>query len=382
MNYNDYHIKEVINDHGKISAIYIIRNHDGAKFKINDKKTLRIFEVILKNFQPSKYGVTKNIRIYEQTKEILDIYFKQESKRDTKRIANGITKRIKLALFGTASILILYNVKLNIKSPYNNTVVTIQKNNSKKVKRASKSGGRSEKKATTKNKKTSFDRENNDKIIDFNFYCDSRVDVEDLAKTRRYKNFFNTYGNIYGIDPNLLIAQATQESGGDISINFNQPDIGIMQIEWEVWIGDKISAHNYKTGKVDTVIITKDNLSDLDSHIKIATMILQSNINATYKLGYKQKKVSEEDILAYSLQRYNMGAGTMVKLLNKEKETGKDWKSNRSIDPQENGGDPEYFENVMKNLDNNSTVWFNSCLNGKVEKHFVRVNNISKKKKR
>lgn len=375
MNYNDYYIKEVINEHGRISAIYIIRNSDGAKFKINDKKNLRVFEVILKNFKPNAYGATKNIRIYEQTREILDKYFKQESRQDTKKVANGITKKIRLALFGTASILILYNVKLDTVSPYNNKVVTIKKNNSKKVKHALKNNEKLEKKATTEAKKTSFDREDNDKVIDFNFYCDSRVDFGDLAKTRRYKNIFNTYGNIYGIDPNLLIAQATQESGGDISVNFNQPDIGIMQIEWEAWIGEKISAYNYKTRKFDTVKITKDNLCDLDSHIKIATMILQSNINATYEFGYKLKKIPETDILAYSLQRYNMGAGTMIKLLN----MGGNWKNNRDYFDI---GDPEYFENVMNNLDNNSTVWFNSCFKGKVEKHFVRVNNISKKKKR
>lgn len=375
MNYNDYYIKEVINEHGRISAIYIIRNSDGAKFKINDKKNLRVFEVILKNFKPNAYGATKNIRIYEQTREILDKYFKQESRQDTKKVANGITKKIRLALFGTASILILYSVKLDTVSPYNNKVVTIKKNNSKKVKHALKNNEKLEKKATTEAKKTSFDREDNDKVIDFNFYCDSRVDFGDLAKTRRYKNIFNTYGNIYGIDPNLLIAQATQESGGDISVNFNQPDIGIMQIEWEAWVGEKISAYNYKTRKFDTVKITKDNLCDLDSHIKIATMILQSNINATYEFGYKLKKIPETDILAYSLQRYNMGAGTMIKLLN----MGGNWKNNRDYFDI---GDPEYFENVMNNLDNNSTVWFNSCFKGKVEKHFVRVNNISKKKKR
>lgn len=375
MNYNDYYIKEVINEHGRISAIYIIRNSDGAKFKINDKKNLRVFEVILKNFKPNAYGATKNIRIYEQTREILDKYFKQESRQDTKKVANGITKKIRLALFGTASILILYSVKLDTVSPYNNKVITIKKNNSKKVKHALKNNEKLEKKATTEAKKTSFDREDNDKVIDFNFYCDSRVDFGDLAKTRRYKNIFNTYGNIYGIDPNLLIAQATQESGGDISVNFNQPDIGIMQIEWEAWVGEKISAYNYKTRKFDTVKITKDNLCDLDSHIKIATMILQSNINATYEFGYKLKKIPETDILAYSLQRYNMGAGTMIKLLN----MGGNWKNNRDYFDI---GDPEYFENVMNNLDNNSTVWFNSCFKGKVEKHFVRVNNISKKKKR
>ena len=375
MNYNDYYIKEVINEHGRISAIYIIRNSDGAKFKINDKKNLRVFEVILKNFKPNAYGATKNIRIYEQTREILDRYFKQESRQDTKKVANGITKKIRLALFGTASILILYSVKLDTVSPYNNKVVTIKKNNSKKVKHALKNNEKLEKKATTEAKKTSFDREDNDKVIDFNFYCDSRVDFGDLAKTRRYKNIFNTYGNIYGIDPNLLIAQATQESGGDISVNFNQPDIGIMQIEWEAWVGEKISAYNYKTRKFDTVKITKDNLCDLDSHIKIATMILQSNINATYEFGYKLKKIPETDILAYSLQRYNMGAGTMIKLLN----MGGNWKNNRDYFDI---GDSEYFENVMNNLDNNSTVWFNSCFKGKVEKHFVRVNNISKKKKR
>lgn len=375
MNYNDYYIKEVINEHGRISAIYIIRNSDGAKFKINDKKNLRVFEEILKNFKQNAYGATKNIRIYEQTREILDKYFKQESRQDTKKVANGITKKIRLVLFGTASILILYSVKLDTVSPYNNKVVTIKKNNSKKVKHALKNSEKLEKKATTEAKKTSFDREDNDKVIDFNFYCDSRVDFGDLAKTRRYKNIFNTYGNIYGIDPNLLIAQATQESGGDISVNFNQPDIGIMQIEWEAWVGEKISAYNYKTRKFDTVKITKDNLCDLDSHIKIATMILQSNINATYEFGYKLKKIPETDILAYSLQRYNMGAGTMIKLLN----MGGNWKNNRDYF---DSGDPEYFENVMNNLDNNSTVWFNSCLKGKVEKHFVRVNNISKKKKR
>ena len=331
--------------------------------------------MILKNFKPNAYGATKNIRIYEQTREILDKYFKQESRQDTKKVANGITKKIRLALFGTASILILYNVKLDTVSPYNNKVVTIKKNNSKKVKHALKNNEKLEKKATTEAKKTSFDREDNDKVIDFNFYCDSRVDFGDLAKTRRYKNIFNTYGNIYGIDPNLLIAQATQESGGDISVNFNQPDIGIMQIEWEAWVGEKISAYNYKTRKFDTVKITKDNLCDLDSHIKIATMILQSNINATYEFGYKLKKIPETDILAYSLQRYNMGAGTMIKLLN----MGGNWKNNRDYFDI---GDPEYFENVMNNLNNNSTVWFNSCFKGKVEKHFVRVNNISKKKKR
>ncbi len=198
----------------------------------------------------------------------------------------------------------------------------------------------------------------NSNYLEFDYYSDSdkKISNNDIENTLRYKDIFDKYGHEFGIDSNLLIALATNESSGIHDIDYDNPDIGIMQIEWSVWLNKKVKAYNYEKNEFDSLIITNDVIESLEGNIKAGTMILQENINKTVRYGYDDKLINASDILPYSLQRYNMGVGNMQKLLR----MGGDWKDNRN---EITAGDSKYFEHVLaylKLLDNGEDIKINS----------------------
>lgn len=198
----------------------------------------------------------------------------------------------------------------------------------------------------------------NSNYLEFDYYSDSdkKISNNDIENTLRYKDIFDKYGHEFGIDSNLLIALATNESSGIHDIDYDEPDIGIMQIEWSVWLNKKVKAYNYEKNEFDSLIITNDVIESLEGNIKAGTMILQENINKTVRYGYDDKLINASDILPYSLQRYNMGVGNMQKLLR----MGGDWKDNRN---EITAGDSKYFEHVLaylKLLDNGEDIKINS----------------------
>ncbi len=206
--------------------------------------------------------------------------------------------------------------------------------------------------------KEEVENDTNSNYLEFDYYSDSdkKISNNDIENTLRYKDIFNKYGHEFGIDSNLLIALATNESSGIHDIDYDNPDIGIMQIEWSVWLNKKVKAYNYEKNEFDSLIITNDVIESLEGNIKAGTMILQENINKTVRYGYDDKLINASDILPYSLQRYNMGVGNMQKLLR----MGGDWKDNRN---EITAGDSKYFEHVLaylKLLDNGEDIKINS----------------------
>lgn len=206
--------------------------------------------------------------------------------------------------------------------------------------------------------KEEVENDTNSNYLEFDYYSDSdkKISNNDIENTLRYKDIFDKYGHEFGIDSNLLIALATNESSGIHDIDYDNPDIGIMQIEWSVWLNKKVKAYNYEKNEFDSLIITNDVIESLEGNIKAGTMILQENINKTVRYGYDDKLINASDILPYSLQRYNMGVGNMQKLLR----MGGDWKDNRN---EITAGDSKYFEHVLaylKLLDNGEDIKINS----------------------
>ncbi len=206
--------------------------------------------------------------------------------------------------------------------------------------------------------KGEVENDTNSNYLEFDYYSDSdkKISNNDIENTLRYKDIFDKYGHEFGIDSNLLIALATNESSGIHDIDYDNPDIGIMQIEWSVWLNKKVKAYNYEKNEFDSLIITNDVIESLEGNIKAGTMILQENINKTVRYGYDDKLINASDILPYSLQRYNMGIGNMQKLLR----MGGDWKDNRN---EITAGDSKYFEHVLaylKLLDNGEDIKINS----------------------
>lgn len=206
--------------------------------------------------------------------------------------------------------------------------------------------------------KEEVENDTNSNYLEFDYYSDSdkKISNNDIENTLRYKDIFDKYGHEFGIDSNLLIALATNESSGIHDIDYDEPDIGIMQIEWSVWLNKKVKAYNYEKNEFDSLIITNDVIESLEGNIKAGTMILQENINKTVRYGYNDKLINASDILPYSLQRYNMGVGNMQKLLR----MGGDWKDNRN---EITAGDSKYFEHVLaylKLLDNGEDIKINS----------------------
>ena len=184
----------------------------------------------------------------------------------------------------------------------------------------------------------------------FHYSYEDRSSSTNVTQAKRYEDIFEKYANRYGVDKDLLIAMAAQESSGEHYNNLRdtKPAAGIMQIEKAVHVGHSVSAYNFDTGKVETVEVTQDKLNDVDTNIKIGTMILRGYIeNANYNIPL-------------AIQTYNMGPGNMSKVLNscssienlqvstmKNNPTNNKWLNYRS---HINAGDSKYVEHVFSYL--------------------------------
>lgn len=88
------------------------------------------------------------------------------------------------------------------------------------------------------------------------------IDYNDRSNTEKayitqayYGDLINKYSKMYGMDPNLVLAIATQERGIHGTTIDVGGAIGLMQIQYNVWAGQKISAYNFQTGKRESFII-------------------------------------------------------------------------------------------------------------------------------
>lgn len=180
------------------------------------------------------------------------------------------------------------------------------------------------------------------------------LDYEDWSDSKKayitrayYSQMITKYANMYGIDPDLVIAVATQESRSGIHTPVMDPGgaTGLMQIQNSVWVGNDVTAYNFETGKVEKLRVTEDRIQDVSYNIRIGCMILQNTM-----------EYMKYNTLA-GIQCYNMGYGNMMKILNAcSKDTGRsvdeilkdvnntDWMNYRKIITV---GEKEYVERVL-----------------------------------
>ncbi len=135
---------------------------------------------------------------------------------------------------------------------------------------------------------------------------------EDRTNNKKYQDCLDNYGDLikkyaemYGVDTNLAIAIATQERGVHSSIKDNGGGVGLFQVQESVWLNNKISAYNFQTGEKDSILVTKDNIGDLESNIRFGVMIIATCYNQMY------------GNIPATIQCYNYGYGNMTKVYNK-----------------------------------------------------------------
>ena len=205
---------------------------------------------------------------------------------------------------------------------------------------------------------------------------EDRSGFEKLNKTRElYYDTISKYANMYGLDPNLVLALATQERGIHSDKEDKSGALGLMQIQTRVWVGHDIKAYNFETCSVETVRITKDKLKDCDSNIKIGCMILRSYM-----------EMYNYNIILALQGGYNMGLGNMNKILNEcANATGQsveDLKSDPSNtswfvfrdsktedDKYKYPGDHKYIEHIFSYMGNEFETFVYNREGNKIELH-------------
>lgn len=189
----------------------------------------------------------------------------------------------------------------------------------------------------------------------FHFEYTDRTDSENLNNAMRYEDLFKKYGNMYGVDPNLLMAMAAQESSGNHYDNLKgNYGIGIMQIEKKVHINSTVKAYNFETGEIDKIKVTEEAIKDLETNIQIGTIILRNRLEEN---NYN---------IALALQSYNFGIGNMNTVINNCSDstgllksdirnncTNPEWLNYRNTISV---GDPQYIEHVFSYIPNDTVL--------------------------
>lgn len=216
-----------------------------------------------------------------------------------------------------------------------------------------------------------------------NEYSKEQIVAPKINNAMKYWSYFEYYGYTYGVDPYLLLAMATQESGGEHYTTipggdrFNGYGYGIMQIEKPGIVTKKITAYNHTTESYDIMHINEEkDIYPVAQNIKAGAMILaqrlkenQYNPYVTIQ-GYNYGFLGIKYALSYYLVDGNLeeidsvfkeGEGKdLLKYiesnnsdwLNKKTSTGltaREWYSSEGWKKfGSSGGDKNYFENVMK----------------------------------
>lgn len=135
-------------------------------------------------------------------------------------------------------------------------------------------------------------------------------------KTTKRGQTYKKYADMYGIDYNLALALAKQESnldheghlpGGN---SFNGFAYGISQIE-NTLFGSRVKVFNFEKGKYETIEIVKDYPSKKEEGIVYLSVMNYSD-NVRIGVAKLQEKVRSYDYnLAMALQAYNYGSGAL-----------------------------------------------------------------------
>ena len=156
----------------------------------------------------------------------------------------------------------------------------------------------------------------------------SETDKAVKAKTLYYE-IIKKYSHKYGLDPNLVLGMATQERG----VHSNEIDagggIGLMQVQYSVWVNNSVNYYelNDDTGEYEkkTMTITDEKLRDVETNIQIGCIILQDCLlNSHYNIPI-------------AVQMYNVGIGEIYKMLDKYRATNGLSRSDILDNPMDSG---------------------------------------------
>lgn len=155
-------------------------------------------------------------------------------------------------------------------------------------------------------------------------YADVEVkegSVESLqnAYNNQFKDAFEKYGTIYGVDPALLKAMAAQESGGNhdkyTSLDrCSKAGCGLMQIERPGKTVQKATAFNFSTGQQEEVTVCYPGQSNNPTSGCLDVLDIDNNI----RVGAMQfaQRLQRFDYNFYvALQSYNYGEGGVRRVL-------------------------------------------------------------------
>lgn len=179
------------------------------------------------------------------------------------------------------------------------------------------------------------------------------------VKARKmYYYLIKLYSEMYNLNPELVLAIATQERGEHSSVEDSGGAIGLMQVQVNVWHNETINVFNYKENKTEEIYMTLDKLKDLEFNIKAGCAIFQDCL-----------KQFGGNVIA-AVQAYNTGPSAVKQIIDtyarsvgktrsevlKENDLG--WLDYRTTEYK---GDPEYVEHVLRyfpgseiDLENNS----------------------------
>ena len=111
----------------------------------------------------------------------------------------------------------------------------------------------------------------------FEFEYDETTDWKKYENTiDKYGYYFELYGNMYGISPNLLGAMASQESGDHEGNLYGDKSIGLFQIQPADFANQKMRVFNFQTNSYEEFYITEDGCRDLATNVKYACAILRT----------------------------------------------------------------------------------------------------------
>ena len=176
---------------------------------------------------------------------------------------------------------------------------------------------------------------------------EENTEEEEKNEDEEIRGYFDKFAVKYGISDTLLRAMAAQESSGKHdNYSRNGAAIGIMQIEMSVWNGAEIRVFNFEKNEYEIIVIDGKKLAKSEYNIEIGAAIFQNYLYATIR---NNPNMSLREILAFTIQKYNMGPGNMARIL----EYGDKWINYRE---NANGGDPIYVEHVLRRLDDGTEL--------------------------
>ena len=111
----------------------------------------------------------------------------------------------------------------------------------------------------------------------FNIDFSDRTSVEKAVSAKsNYYSLVSKYAKAYGIDKDLMMAIGTQEKGVHSTEIDPGGGVGLMQMQYQVWVNQDVKAYNFDTNSWESFHVTDSNIRELDTNIKIACMYFQN----------------------------------------------------------------------------------------------------------